>query len=58
MPGVPQFGREHDDGNVEYKLLLKDWAPDSSRFQQLVSQLQFRLSEGNGECFYYIGACC
>ena len=44
---------ESDEGNVEYKLRLKD--PSTMRFQQLVTQMKFRLSEGNGECFYYLG---
>ncbi|CAL8463448.1 g2982 [Coccomyxa elongata] len=44
---------ESDEGNVEYKLRLKD--PSTMRFQQLVTQMKFRLSEGNGECFYYVG---
>ena len=88
---------EDDEGNVEYKLRLKQ--PNPVRFQQLVSfsvcrispderakgswmklsishdtsrndgidgtsqhawlmqvtQMQYRLSEGNGECFYYLG---
>ena len=44
---------ESDEGNVEYKLRLKD--PSTMRFQQLVTQMKFRLSEGNGECFYCVG---
>jgi hypothetical protein len=34
-PGLPHFARENDDGNVEYKLRLKQ--PTPFRFQQLVS---------------------
>ena len=37
---------ESDEGNVEYKLRLKD--PSTMRFQQLVTQMKFRLSEGTG----------
>ncbi|KAK9865507.1 hypothetical protein WJX84_004097 [Apatococcus fuscideae] len=44
---------EDDEGNVEYKLRLKN--PSPVRFQQLVTQLKFRLSEGSGECHYYLG---
>ncbi|KAK9803002.1 hypothetical protein WJX73_009078 [Symbiochloris irregularis] len=44
---------ECDEGCVEYKLRIKD--PNPLRFQQLVTQMKYRLSEGNGTCFYYIG---
>lgn len=45
--------RENDEGNVEYKLkLLK---PSAQRFEQLVTQLKFRLEEGGGEALYEIG---
>lgn len=33
-PGLPRFNRENDDGNIEYKLRLKQ--PTPFRFQQLV----------------------
>lgn len=46
---------ENDFGNVEYKLRLKQPLP-GLRFQQLVTQLNYRLSEGAGECFYCVGA--
>ena len=36
-----------ETGNIEYKLMLQP--PSKDRFQQLVSQLQFRLAEGMGE---------
>ncbi|KAK9831512.1 hypothetical protein WJX81_004473 [Elliptochloris bilobata] len=45
---------ENDFGNVEYKLRLKQPLP-GLRFQQLVTQMHYRLSEGAGECFYYVG---
>jgi len=45
---------EDDFGNVEYKLRLREPLP-GHRFQQLVTQMQYRLSEGAGECFYYVG---
>eukprot|EP00299_Pterocystis_sp_00344_P013929 c6876_g1_i2.p1 GENE.c6876_g1_i2~~c6876_g1_i2.p1 ORF type:complete len:330 (+),score=78.21 c6876_g1_i2:37-1026(+) len=44
---------EIDDGNIEYKLKLSDQNPQ--RFQRLVTQMNFRLLEGNGEAFYMIG---
>ncbi|KAG8468853.1 hypothetical protein KFE25_007371 [Diacronema lutheri] len=45
--------RESDEGNVEYKLKLL--RPSASRFEQLVTQLKFRLEEGGGEALYEIG---
>eukprot|EP00198_Chlamydomonas_reinhardtii_P007126 XP_001696462.1 GTP binding protein [Chlamydomonas reinhardtii] len=45
--------QEDGEGNVEYKYRIKD--PHPVRLQQLITQLKYRLSEGNGECFYYIG---
>ncbi|KAK9815416.1 hypothetical protein WJX72_003287 [[Myrmecia] bisecta] len=53
IPELALLGAENDEGNVEYKLRLKD--PTPLRFQQLVTQLKYRLSEGSGECFYYVG---
>ncbi|GIL59837.1 hypothetical protein Vafri_14551 [Volvox africanus] len=45
--------QEDGEGNVEYKYRIKD--PHPVRLQQLITQMKYRLSEGNGECFYYIG---
>lgn len=47
------MGQEVEEGNVEYKLKLIDPTPE--RFQQLVSQLKWRLTEGQGEALYEIG---
>ncbi len=44
---------ESDDGCVEYKLRLSRGNP--TRFQQLVTQLKYRISEGGGQCFYCLG---
>ena len=44
---------EYDYGNVEYKLKLCDVTLE--RIIELTSQINFRLGEGNGECFYVIG---
>jgi len=44
VPGQAQFNREHDDGNVEYKLLLKESTP--IRFQQLVRGTSISVPEG------------
>jgi GTPase len=45
---------ENDEGDIEYKLRLSD-SLGPTRFQQLVTQLNFRLSQGQGSCQYYIG---
>jgi len=44
---------EDDDGVCEYKLKLIEPTPE--RFTHLVTQLIFRLNEGQGECLYEIG---
>ncbi|GJJ71320.1 hypothetical protein EMPS_03670 [Entomortierella parvispora] len=41
------------EGNIEYKLKLIATAPD--RFEHLVTQLKWRLSEGQGSAIYEIG---
>lgn len=52
------FPPENDEGNTEYKRHLCSTelkSDDSHRFQQLITQLKFRLGEGNGIATYYIG---
>ena len=44
---------EYDYGNIEYKLKLCDVTVQ--RIQELTSQMNFRLREGCGECYYEIG---
>ncbi|XP_030854561.1 GTP-binding protein 2 [Strongylocentrotus purpuratus] len=44
---------EAAEGNIEYKLKLVN--PSSSRFEHLVSQMKWRLREGQGEAIYEIG---
>ncbi|CAJ1992590.1 Elongation factor Tu GTP binding domain containing protein [Leishmania donovani] len=44
---------EDDEGDVEYKWRLTGISP--SRFQHLVTQMQFRVSEGHGQCLYELG---
>ena len=44
---------ENDDGNIEYKRYI---IPDSEeRFQQLLTQLKWRVDEGDGIAYYLIG---
>jgi len=40
-------------GNTEYKLMLTHTSPE--RLLRLTTQMKFRLEEGSGEAFYYIG---
>ena len=42
-----------EEGNVEYKLKLL--SPSASRFEHLVTQMKWRLKEGQGEAIYEIG---
>lgn len=50
---IEALKRENDDGNDEYKLKLINPSPE--KFQNLTTQMKFRLNEGLGECFYKIG---
>ena len=55
------FPPENDEGNIEYKRHL--WSNElksfdtqyNIRFQQLITQMKYRLGEGNGIAVYYIG---
>jgi hypothetical protein len=47
------FGPELDYGNIEYKLLLYDLSLE--KIQKRITQMEFRLREGVGKCFYRIG---
>jgi len=44
---------ENDDGNIEYKRHLYDLK--GIKLEKLVSQMQFRMREGNGVCYYCLG---
>ena len=50
---MKHYEEELDYGNVEYKLKLVNTSKE--RIQGLITQMKFRLQEGNGECFYQIG---
>lgn len=45
--------KEIEEGNIEYKRLFKNI--NNSRFIELSNQMNWRLDEGNGICYYYIG---
>lgn len=44
---------EIEEGNIEYKLKLVN--PSQSRLEHLITQMKWRLREGNGEAVYEIG---
>jgi GTPase len=48
-----QLPPEPQNGNIEYKLKLIN--PSKQRLDHLVTQMKWRLNEGDGECFYNIG---
>ena len=50
---VNSFLPENDYGNIEYKLKLTNISND--RNEELITQMKFRLNEGNGEAIYQIG---
>jgi len=43
---------EIEEGNIEYKRFLNN---DENRLEEYMSQLKWRLGEGNGEAIYYLG---
>lgn len=45
--------KENDDGNIEYKKLLTNL--DNDTLNRRITQMKYRLYEGNGEAFYFIG---
>jgi len=47
------YNEELDYGNTEYKLKLIN--VDKIKLQKRITQMKFRLHEGNGECHYLIG---
>ena len=47
------FNPELDYGNVEYKLKLIDLTRE--KIQKRITQMEFRLREGLGKCFYQLG---
>ena len=47
------LGKEFDDGYIEFKWKLV--CPEPERIQHLMTQMKYRLNEGNGKCIYQIG---
>lgn len=46
---------EIEEGNIEYKRYIKNYDKSNRHFYSLTTQLNWRLHEGNGICYYYIG---
>ncbi len=46
---------EIEDGNIEYKRNFNNVT--ESRLNHLTAQMNWRINEGNGICYYYIGIC-
>ena len=44
---------EYPEGNIEYKYKL--FYSDEDKFQNRITQMKFRIDEGNGDAFYHIG---
>ena len=47
------LGKEYDDGYIEFKWKLI--SPEQERLEHLMTQMRYRLTEGNGKCIYQIG---
>jgi len=47
--------RECEYGNIEYKLRIAPSIKKEKRIEELISQMAYRLNEGQGECIYIIG---
>ena len=45
--------KELDDGNTEYKRCLVNI--DDKRMEEYITQMIWRVGEGNGEAIYYLG---
>ncbi len=46
---------EIEDGNIEYKRHFIN--VNASRLNHLTAQMNWRINEGNGVCYYYLGIC-
>lgn len=50
---LPSIAPENDEGNIEYKYKLTNLTPE--KITNRMTQMKFRINEGSGEAFYYIG---
>ncbi len=46
---------ESEEDNIEYKRLLSFECKDNIRFESLVTQMRWRVKEGSGIAYYYLG---
>ena len=46
---------EIEEGNIEYKRHFNNVS--DLRLNQLIAQMNWRINEGNGICYYYLGIC-
>lgn len=53
IESMKHYAEELDYGNIEYKLKLVNTSKE--RIEGLITQMKFRLQEGNGQCIYQIG---
>ena len=53
MTKIDKLSPEIESGNIEYK--LKVIPDDDFRLDQLASQMKWRIEEGNGIAYYYLG---
>ncbi|AAZ10810.1 GTP-binding protein, putative [Trypanosoma equiperdum] len=51
--GRNRLVKEDDNGNVEYKWRLT--GVSAGRLEHLITQMRFRVGEGNGQCLYELG---
>jgi GTPase len=49
------FQPEIEEGNIEYKRYF--YNVSDSRLNHLTAQMNWRINEGNGICYYYLGIC-
>lgn len=49
----PKLLQEDDNGNIEYKIHIINL--DTNRYNKLLTQMAWRIQEGRGTCYYYIG---
>ena len=52
---IVKLNRENDEGNIEYKWKFNEKKINNNKIEKLVSQMRYRIMEGNGGAFYYIG---
>eukprot|EP00796_Vickermania_ingenoplastis_P007276 gene7276-5120_t len=55
LPPPPAYPPEDDEGSTEYKWRLLPESVPAERVVHLVTQMRFRLSEGQGRCHYVVG---